>query len=92
MKLIRIYCHSDTREKLAALSLPIHPELLALYEKMGLIEVKDGFVDYDDLKRLRRILRLKQNVGVNTVGASIIVDLLDKIEALQDEIEHLRRK
>lgn len=92
MKLIRIYCHSDTKEKLAACSLPIHPELLALYEKLGLIEVKEGFVDYEDLQRLKRILRLKHNVGVNTIGASIIVDLLDKIEALQDEIEYLRRK
>jgi MerR family transcriptional regulator/heat shock protein HspR len=92
MKLIRIHCHTETGEQLSACSLEIHPDLLAAYEKMGLIEIKQESIDYEDLRRLKRILRLKQNCGVNTVGASIIVDLLERIEELQDEIELLRRK
>ena len=92
MKLVRIYCHIDRGEKVAACSLEIHPEQLAIYEEMGLIEIREETISYDDLRRLQRILRLKRNCGVNTIGASIIVDLLDKIENLQDEIERLRRK
>ncbi len=92
MKLVLVHCHAGRRKNIATLNLEIHPDLLALYEEMGLIEIKDGAIDYEELDRLNRILRLKQRVGVNTIGASIIVDLLDKIEALQDEIEILRRR
>ncbi len=92
MKLVRIYCHSEPAEDLQACRLEFHPDLLAAYEELGLIEIRGGRVDYEELRRLQRILRLKRNCGVNTVGASIIVDLLDRIENLQDEIRNLRRK
>lgn len=92
MKLIRIHCHTEKGEQLREYHLEFHPDLLAAYEAMGLIEVRDDTLDYENLRRLSRILRLKNNCGVNTVGAAIIVDLLDKIETLQDEIERLRRK
>ncbi len=92
MKLVRIHYHTDNGDTIRACSLEIHPDLLALYQELGVIEIRNERISYADLRRLQRILRLKQNCGVNTVGASIIVDLLDKIEELQDEIERLRRK
>ena len=92
MKLIRIYCHSDQGKNLKVRRPAFHPDLLSAYEQMGIIEVKEGAVRREDLLRLQKILRLKKNCGVNTVGATIIVDLLDKIEKLQDEIDLLRRK
>ncbi len=92
MKLIRIHCHTDIKESLTSYNLEIHPDLLDLYRELGIIEVEEGCINYEDLRRLQKVLRLKNNVGVNTVGASIIVDLLDKIEQLQDEIESLRKR
>lgn len=92
MKLIRIHCHTESGERIQICSLEIHPDLLAVYEEMGLIKIEEESIDYEELRRLQRILRLKNNCGVNTVGASIIVDLLDKIENLQDEIERLRKE
>lgn len=92
MKLIRIHCHTDLEEVVAECHLDYHPDLLAIYEEMGLIEREGTGMRYDDVQRLKKINRLKRNCGVNTVGASIIVDLLEKIENLQDEVERLRRK
>lgn len=92
MKMIRIYCHSDQGKNLKVRRLAFHPDLLSAYEQMGIIEIKEGAIRREDLLRLQKILRLKKNCGVNTVGATIIVDLLDKIEKLQDEIDILRRK
>jgi MerR family transcriptional regulator, heat shock protein HspR len=91
MKLIRIHCHTDLNESVTTYNLEIHPELLDLYRELGIIEFAEGCISYADLRRLQKVLRLKDNLGVNTVGASIIVDLLDKIEQLQDEIESLRK-
>jgi len=92
MKLVRIHCHTDIEEKVTDCYLEFHPDLLAIYEDLGIIEKDVNGISYDDLHRLEKIIRLKRNCGVNTIGASIIVDLLDRIEYLQDEIERLRRK
>jgi MerR family transcriptional regulator, heat shock protein HspR len=92
MKLIRIHCHTDLGEELTVCRLEFHPDVLAAYEELGIIEVKNDSIRFEDLQRLHKILRLKKNCGVNTIGASIIVDLLEKIENLQDELDRLRRK
>jgi len=92
MKLVRIHCHTDIEEKVTDCYLEFHPDLLAIYEDLGIIEKDVNGIRYEDLHRLEKIIRLKRNCGVNTVGASIIVDLLGRIEYLQDEIERLRRK
>jgi len=92
MKLIRIYCHTDLNESLTTYNLEIHPDLLDLYRELGIIEVGEGSLNYEDLRRLQKMIRLRDNLGVNTIGASIIVDLLDKIEIMQDEIDSLRKK
>ncbi|MDW7739767.1 MAG: chaperone modulator CbpM [Bacillota bacterium] len=92
MKLIRIHYHNDIGENITTYRLEIHPDLLTVYKEMGLVELEDNTISFEELRRLQRILRVKRNCGVNTVGAGIIVDLLEKIENLQDEIERLRRK
>jgi MerR family transcriptional regulator, heat shock protein HspR len=92
MKLIHIHCHSDSGEKISTYQLEFHPDLLAVYEEMGIIEVIDDCIRYEELQRLQKILRLKRNCGVNTVGATIIVDLLEKIEKLQDELDSLQNR
>ncbi len=92
MKLVRIHCHTEAGEKITEFKMEYHPEILELYKDMGIIDIDKETIHYEDLRRLKKILRLKRNIGVNTVGATIIVDLLDKIEQMQDEIESLRKK
>ena len=92
MKLVRIHCHTDIDERVSEFYLEYHPDLLTIFEELGIIDNLDEGIRYEDLHRLEKILRLKRNCGVNTVGASIILDLLEKIEYLQDEVERLRRK
>jgi len=92
MKLVRIHCHTDIDESTTEYRLEYHPDLLVIFEELGIINKLDNGISYEELCRLEKILRLKRNCGVNTVGASIIVDLLEKIEYLQDEVERLRRK
>ncbi len=92
MKLVRIHCHTDVREKVTKYRLEYHPDILDIYKEMGIIDVdEEETINNEDLRRLNKVLRLKRNCGVNTVGAIIIVDLLDKIESLQDEVEQLRK-
>jgi chaperone modulatory protein CbpM len=40
--------------------------------------------------RLRRMLRLHADLDVNFRGASIIVDLLERLERLERDLEHRR--
>ncbi len=93
MKLIRVHCHTDVGEKVTECRVQYHPDILSLYEELGIISIdEDQTIPYEDLRRLNKALRLKRKLGVNTVGATIIVDLLDKIENMEDEIERLRKK
>ncbi len=92
MKLVRIHCHTDAGEEITEFKMEYHPKILELYQELGIIDLEKDTVKFEDLRRLKKILRLKRNTGVNMIGAAIIVDLLEKIENMQDEIEHLRRK
>jgi hypothetical protein len=40
--------------------------------------------------RVARVVRLERDLGVNFEGAAVILDLLDRIERLEDELRSLR--
>lgn len=44
-----------------------------------------------DVYRIRKLVRLTNDLGVSALGASIIVDLVERVEELEKEIEELRR-
>ncbi len=92
MKLVRIHCHTEAGESITKFRMEYHPEILELYQELGIIKIQEDTIAFEDLRRLKKILRLKRNIAVNTIGAAVIVDLLDKIENMQDEIESLRKK
>ncbi len=69
----------------------ISATMLARLVRLGLIEP----VAADSTKftaataaRLRRMLRLRRDLGVNLTGAAIIVDLLERLERLEAELTH----
>ena len=70
----------------------IHPQTLRLYEREGLLAPSrsDGntrlYTD-DDLERLEVILKLTRELGVNLAGVEIILNMREKMEAMQKQME-----
>ncbi len=69
----------------------IHPQTLRLYEREGLLAPSrsDGntrlYTD-DDLQRLEVILKLTRELGVNLAGVEIILNMREKMEAMQRQM------
>jgi MerR family transcriptional regulator/heat shock protein HspR len=80
----------------AAKMVDMHPQTLRLYERLGLLKpARQGsnrLYSDQDIARLRQIQRLTQDMGVNLAGVEIILNLLERIEELQDEIERVRQQ
>lgn len=77
--------------------LSIHPQTLRQYEKEGLIEPSrtDGkmrLYSQKDIDKIKIILRLTRDLGVNLAGVDIILRLKDKLDELDLMIEELQQK
>ena len=74
----------------------IHPQTLRLYEREGLLKPSrsDGntrlYTD-EDLERLEFILSLARDLGVNISGISIILDMRQKMEQMQQHMQEFVR-
>ena len=70
----------------------IHPQTLRMYEREGLIlpSRSDGntrlYTD-EDLERLEVILKLTRELGVNLAGVETILNMREKMAAMQRQIE-----
>src|SRR5882762_4584319 len=70
----------------------IHPQTLRLYEREGLLapsrsEGNTRLYTDDDLERLEVILKLTRDLGVNLAGVEIILNMREKMEAMQRQME-----
>ena len=70
----------------------IHPQTLRLYEREGLLtpsrsEGNTRLYTDDDIERLEVILKLTRDLGVNLAGVEIILNMREKMSAMQDQIE-----
>jgi chaperone modulatory protein CbpM len=69
-----------------ALAAGVRPAVLARLIRLGVIEPERPDADafpVSTLARLRRMLRLQAQLGVNFTGAAIILDLLDRLQRLE---------
>jgi chaperone modulatory protein CbpM len=71
--------------------------LIARLAQRGLIETLESPTDEPLLPRravvqLRRMQRLRRDLGVNFAGASIILDLVGRIEQLNRELAEMHRR
>ena len=69
----------------------IHPQTLRLYEREGLLtpsrtEGNTRLYSEDDLEQLETILSLTRDLGVNLAGVEIILNMRQKIERMQTEV------
>jgi len=74
--------------------LNVHPQTLRLYEREGLItpsrtEGNTRLYSQEDVERLKMILNLTRELGVNLAGVEIILRMKEQIEELQRETERL---
>ena len=71
----------------------IHPQTLRLYEREGLLNPQRvggaRLYSQEDLERIRMILNLTKELGVNRAGADIILRMRRRYEALQGEMEQM---
>ncbi len=79
----------------------IHPQTLRLYEREGLLtpsrsEGNTRLYSAEDLRRLELILNLIRELGVNLAGVEVILNMREKIEQIEAEIneflEEVRRE
>lgn len=70
----------------------IHPQTLRMYEREGLIkpsrsEGNTRLYTEEDLERLEVVLELTRELGVNLAGVEIILNMREKMAAMQKQIE-----
>jgi MerR family transcriptional regulator, heat shock protein HspR len=79
----------------------IHPQTLRLYEREGLLkpsrtEGNTRLYSDEDLERLETILSLTRDLGVNLAGVEIILNMRERMERMQHEVnefmEYVKRE
>ena len=73
------------------------PPLLARLIRLGVLdsvgdEVDEPLLPTRSVISLRRMARLRRDLGVNFAGAAIILELVDRIEGLNHEVAELRQR
>jgi MerR family transcriptional regulator/heat shock protein HspR len=76
----------------AAKMIGLHPQTLRHYENVGLVmpERSQGNIRLyspADIDRLRQIIRLTDELGVNLAGVQIILDMRERLQQLQLDME-----
>jgi len=80
-----------------ATMLDIHPQTLRQYEREGLVEPsrtqgRMRLYSQRDIDRMKLILRLTRQMGVNLAGVDIVLQLKEQIDQMQEEIDLLREE
>ncbi len=76
----------------------LHPELIERLVGLGLIDYAErdaegeGFFGWDVVPQLRRIVRLRNHLGVNYAGIGVILELMARIESLETHIRELESR
>ena len=72
----------------------IHPQTLRLYEREGLIKPTRSagntrLYDEEALRRLEIILTLTRELGVNLAGVEVILNMTERMDQMQGEVDRL---
>lgn len=70
----------------------VHPQTLRLYEREGLLkpsrsEGNTRLYTDDDIERLEVILKLTRDLGVNLAGVEIILNMREKMAAMERQMQ-----
>lgn len=75
--------------------LSIHPQTLRQYEREGLVcpsrtDGKMRLYSQRDIDRIKMILRLTRDLGVNLAGVDVVLQLKEKLDEFEDLVDELR--
>ena len=75
----------------------VHPQTLRLYEREGLIKPQrttrqTRLYSEADIDRLKSIISLTQDMGVNLAGVEIVLRMREQMEDMQQTVEELLRR
>ncbi len=75
-------------------SYQVHPQTLRLYERLGLLKPSRSvgntrLYTEADLDRLEVILTLTRDLGVNLAGVEVILNMREKMERMQQEVQEI---
>lgn len=73
----------------------VHPQTLRQYEREGIIrpsrtEGRMRLYSQRDIDRIKLVLKLTKEIGVNLAGVDIILRLKEDMERMEEEIARLR--
>ena len=95
------HIHEEDQPKyvisVAAQILGVHPQTLRLYEREGLVEPqrshgKIRLYSERDIEKIRAVMRLTQDLGVNLAGAEAILYMRERMLELYARAEQMRRE
>ena len=74
----------------------IHQQTIRSYERVGLLNPARSsgntrLFSHADVERLRQVVRLVNDLGINLAGVEVILRLSRQIEALQQELAETRQ-
>jgi len=80
---------------IAARLVELHPQTLRYYERLGLVvpsrsKGKVRLYSPGDIERLQRISRLVDELGVNLAGVEVILNMTERMEQMQGEMENMQ--
>lgn len=75
----------------------VHPDLVEQFVSYGLLEPVSGSAGTllfaaSAVERLECIVRLRRDLGINLPGIAVILEMRDRLQALQRELERLRKQ
>ena len=74
----------------AALVTQTSTNVIERFVELGLIEPKGSMLRSREIARIAQIQRLRQDLGLNLVGAAMVIDLGQEIAQLRAQIKALR--
>lgn len=95
---IDLYCYEvelwekDDYPWIEAKKLNLPRELIHKLDDVGIIELKKGQVRSDQIHRIFKALRLQRTLGINLPATAVVMELLDRMDEMQEELNVLHRE
>ena len=72
----------------------VHPELIERFVYLGLIDPIGGDADclwfpLEAVPLVRKIIRLRNHLGINYAGIGLVLELMSRIEQLESQLQEL---
>ncbi len=91
----RLETHLDVYD--VAAETGVHPEFIRRLVRLGLLDPVEALEDetllfeVSAVTLVRKILRLRRDLGLNYAGIGVVLELMERIEVLEARIRELER-